>query len=105
MQFPPRLLPTEIAQGAAPGVQYRIEGELVPVLHVLLDGSIPLFFEHHIVLWKESNVDIGLRPMKGAFKRMVAGMPIFTTEAKGPREISSSRDGAGHVFPIHLTPG
>jgi uncharacterized protein (AIM24 family) len=105
VQQPPQLLPTSIAQGAAPGVQYRVEGELVPVLHVLLDGTIPLFFEHHIVLWKEPNVDIGIRPMKGAFKRVVAGMPIFMTEAKGPGEIAFSRDGAGHVFPIHLLPG
>jgi uncharacterized protein (AIM24 family) len=37
--------------------------------------------------------------MKGAFKRMVAGMPIFLTEAQGPGEIAFSRDGAGHRFP------
>ncbi len=43
--------------------------------------------------------------MKGAFKRMVAGMPIFMTEAQGPGEIAFSRDGAGHLFPLHLHPG
>jgi uncharacterized protein (AIM24 family) len=32
-------------------------------------------------------------------------MPVFMTEAKGPGEIAFSRDGAGHVFPIHLAPG
>ena len=42
--------------------------------------------------------------MKGAFKRVVAGMPIFMTEARAPGK-SRSRDGAGHVFPIHLAPG
>jgi uncharacterized protein (AIM24 family) len=102
---PPQLLPTQIAEGQAPGVRYRIQGELVPVLHVWLDGQVPVFFEHHVVLWKNPELMIGMHPMKGAFKRLVAGMPIFMTEARGPGEVAFSRDGAGHVFPIHLQPG
>lgn len=100
---PPQLLPTN-HDGVAPGVTYRIQGELVPVLHIWLDGSIPVFFEHHVVLWKDPPLQIGLHG-KGVFKRMIAGMPAFLTEARGPGEIAFSRDGAGHVFPIHLTPG
>ncbi|MBV9121598.1 MAG: AIM24 family protein [Chloroflexi bacterium] len=105
MQNPPSLLPTKIENGVAPGINYRVEGELVPVLHIRLDGSVPVFFEHHVVLWKDPALEIGLRPMKGAFKRMVAGMPIFMTEAQGPGEIAFSRDGAGHLFPLHLQAG
>jgi uncharacterized protein (AIM24 family) len=86
-------------------VAYRVSGELVPTLHLWLDGNVPVFFEHHVVLWKEPKLDIQLHPMKGAFKRLVAGMPIFLTEARGPGEIAFSRDGAGHVFPLHLAPG
>jgi len=51
MNNPPQLLPTN-HDGAAPGLRYRIQGELVPVLHVALDGSVPVYFEHHVVLWK-----------------------------------------------------
>lgn len=105
MQSPPQLMPSDIGTGEAPGVRYSIQGELVPVLHCWLDGSIPIFFEHHVVLWKDPGLDIGLRAMKGAFKRMVAGMNIFMTEASGPGEIAFSRDAPGHVFPIHLHPG
>ena len=105
MQVPPQLLPTQVQEGRAPGIAYRVEGELVPVLHTWLDGSMPLFFEHHIVLWKDPTLDIGVRAMKGTFKRMVAGMPIFMSEARGPGEIAFSRDGVGHVFAIHLHPG
>ena len=105
MQTPPQLLPTQVQEGQAPGIRYRIEGELVPALHTWLDGSVPVFFEHHIVLWKDPGLDIGIRAMKGAFKRMVAGMQIFLTEARGPGEIAFSRDGVGHVFPLHLSPG
>ncbi|GAC1399827.1 MAG: AIM24 family protein [Chloroflexota bacterium] len=105
MQTTPSLLPTNVEAGEAPGVTYRIQGELVPVLHIWLDGSIPVFFEHHVVLWKDPGLDIGIRAMKGALKRMIAGMQIFLTEARGPGEIAFSRDGAGHVFPLHLQPG
>ena len=66
---PPQLLPTSIADGSAPGVYYRIDGELVPVLHIWLDGSVPVFFEHHVVLWKEPTLAIGIKG-KGALKRI-----------------------------------
>ena len=105
MQAPPQVLPTEIHAGEAPGVRYRIQGELVPVLHCWLDGSVPIFFEHHVVLWKNPALEIGIHPLRGAFKRAIAGMPIFMTEARGPGEVAFSRDGVGHVFPIHLHPG
>jgi uncharacterized protein (AIM24 family) len=102
---PPQLLPTNISDGQAPGVRYFIQGELVPVLHVWLDGSVPLIFEHHVVLWKDPRLEIGIHKLRGAFKRMVAGMPVLLTEARGPGEVAFSRDGAGHVFPLHLHPG
>jgi uncharacterized protein (AIM24 family) len=43
--------------------------------------------------------------MKGAMKRMLAGMQVFVTEASGSGQIAFSRDGAGHIVPIHLTSG
>src|SRR5271156_5061550 len=87
---PPQLLPTSIADGSAPGVYYRIDGELVPVLHIWLDGSVPVFFEHHVVLWKEPSLAIGIKG-KGALKRMIAGMPLLLTEARGPGPVMFSR--------------
>lgn len=86
-------------------MRYSVQGELVPVLHVWLDGSVPLIFEHHVLLWKDPGLQIGIHQLKGAFKRMVAGMPVFLTETKGPGDVAFSRDGAGHVFPLHLRPG
>lgn len=101
----PILLPTQITQETFAGVSYHLQGELVPVLTIELDGGRSIYFEHHIMLWKTTTVDISLRPVKGAFKRMLAGMPILLTEAKGPGQIAFSRDGVGHIFPIHLQPG
>jgi Uncharacterized conserved protein len=104
-EYLPKLLPTMIDEGQGPGVQFRTDGELVPALTMELDGSMPVYFEHHILLWKTPSLEIGMHPMKGAFKRAVAGMPIFMTEAKGAGQIAFSRDGVGHVFHLQLAPG
>jgi uncharacterized protein (AIM24 family) len=84
---------------------YRVEGELVPVLHMGLDGQMPVYFEHHVILWKSPTLEVGMHQMKGAFKRIIAGMPIFMTEARGPGEIAFSRDGVGHIIAMHLQQG
>ena len=100
----PVLRPTAALNETFAGVTYHIEGEMVPVLHLELN-SVPVYFEHYILLWKDLNVQIGVRPLKGAFKRVLAGMPVFLTEVRGPGQIGFSRDGAGHIFAIHLNRG
>jgi uncharacterized protein (AIM24 family) len=105
MDKPPVLLPTRVEAGSAPGVSYTIDGEIVPVLHIRLDGTTNVFFEHHVVLWKGPEVVIGMHPLAGGFKRVVAGMPIFMTETQSAGEVAFSRDSAGHVLPLHLQPG
>ena len=100
----PQQLPTTVRDETFAGVTYHIEGELVPALHIELIAT-GVYFEHHILLWKDPAVQVALRPMKGAFKRVLAGMPFMLTGAKGPGRIAFSRDGAGHVFGLHLKPG
>ena len=101
----PVLLPTSATKETFAGVTYNLDGELVPVLTVDLLQGQTIFFEHHILLWKSPSVSIGIRPMKGALKRAIAGMQIFITEATGPGQIAFSRDGAGHVFGVHMSQG
>lgn len=100
----PTLLPTQAHDETFGGVTYHLDGELVPVLTVDVSRT-PVFFEHHILLWKNPQVRVALRPMKGALKRMMAGMQVFVTEASGPGLIAFSRDGAGHIAPIRLRAG
>ena len=100
----PTLLPTTAQNEQFGGVTYHIEGELVPVLHLEL-RSVAVYFEHHILLWKEPQVQIGVTSFKGGLKRMLAGIPIFLTVAGGPGQIGFSRVGAGHIFGIHLKQG
>lgn len=100
----PVLLPTAARDETFGGVTYHIQGELVPALIVEL-SAMPVYFEHHVLLWKDPQVEVGVKAVKGAFKRMMAGIPVFLTEARGPGRISFSRDDAGHVFAIHLKHG
>ena len=100
----PTLLPTAVQNERFGGVTYHIEGELVPALHLELTNN-GIYFEHHILLWKDPAVQIGIHPLKGGFKRMLAGLPFLLTGARGPGRIAFSRDGAGHVFALHLKPG
>jgi len=100
----PRLMPTKAEAETFGGVTYHIDGELVPVLTVDVSRT-PVYFEHHILLWKHPAVRITLKAVAGALKRMIAGMQVFVTEASGPGMIAFSRDGAGHIVPIHLAQG
>jgi uncharacterized protein (AIM24 family) len=100
----PTLIPPGAGQGQCGDVAYHIEGELVPVLHLQL-GNASVYFEHHILLWKDPRVDIGIKALRGAFKRMLAGMPIIMTQTQGSGGIAFSRDTPGHVFALHVPPG
>jgi uncharacterized protein (AIM24 family) len=100
----PRLMPTRAQSETFGGVTYHIDGELVPALTVDVTKA-SIFFEHHILLWKNPSVTITLKAMAGAVRRMIAGMQVFVTQAAGPGMIALSRDGPGHIVPIHMPKG
>ena len=100
----PTLMPTKPTAESFGGVTYHIDGELVPALSVDVT-NMPVYFEHHILLWKNTTVRIQLKALKGMLKRMIAGMQVFVTEASGQGVIAFSRDGPGHIVPIHLKHG
>jgi uncharacterized protein (AIM24 family) len=104
MRAAPTLLSTTIRNETFAGVTYHIEGDTVPVLHVEL-GHDPIYFEHHVLLWKNPDVEITVKALAGAFKRVIAGMSIFMTQAAGPGQIAFSRDGAGQLLALHLRRG
>jgi hypothetical protein len=82
-----------------------IDGELVPVVDIMLGNQMPIYFEHHILLWKHPGVQIGFKSIKGAARRFFAGLQIFITEAQGPGNISFSRDSVGQIVALRLQPG
>jgi uncharacterized protein (AIM24 family) len=101
----PALLPTNVRDETIAGVTYHIQGELVPVLMVDIPPNNSIYFEHHVLLWKDPKVSVRLRRMKGAMKRMFAGLPILLTGTQGSGHVALSRDGAGQICAIHLKKG
>ncbi len=101
----PALMPTSAQNETFANITYHLDGELVPVLTLEIKPDEPVYFEHNIMLWKQPTVNIGMKAMKGAFKRIMAGLQVFVTEAQGQGMIAFSRDGAGHIVPLHLKQG
>jgi uncharacterized protein (AIM24 family) len=88
------------------GLSITIAGELVPVCTVTVNPSSgPVYFEHHILLWRDPNVDITAKVLKGLGKRILAGLPIVVTEAGGNGRIAFSRDGPGQIILVELSAG
>lgn len=82
-----------------------VEGDLVPVASIDLGVDHSIYFEHHILLWKQPEVTIGFRGRKGMARRFFAGMPIFLSEAHGPGNIAVSRESVGQIVALPLGPG
>lgn len=82
-----------------------IDGELVPVVDIMLGNQMPIYFEHHILLWKHPGVQLGFKSMRGAARRVFAGLQIFIGEAQGPGNIAFSRDSVGQIVALRLQPG
>lgn len=83
----------------------QIEGLYVPVADVNLAARDGIYFTHHILLWKEPQVNITTMPLAGGWKRMFAGMPLIMTQAEGPGHIAFSRDAPGEMVALPLQPG
>ncbi len=86
------------------GVTYHVRGELVPELHVEV-GQASVMFEHHVLLWKETKVQVELKKLPGAVKRKIAGLEFFVTRTSGAGHIAFSRDSPGQCVPLHLRQG
>ena len=81
----------------------QIEGEIVPVAELALAQGDSVFFEHHVMLWKEPGVPLSAMNTAGGTRRMIGGMPHIMSVAHGPGRIALSKDATGEVvvLPIH----
>jgi uncharacterized protein (AIM24 family) len=100
----PEPIATSIRDETFAGLTYHIRGELVPELQVQV-GDASVMFEHHVLLWKQTSVNVELRKLSGAVKRKIAGLDFFVTKTSGSGSIAFSRDSAGQCLPIHLRQG
>jgi uncharacterized protein (AIM24 family) len=83
----------------------QVEGEIVPAAEINLGPGDSIFFEHHVMLWKEENVPLTVMPLSGGLKRAFAGMPFIISVATGPGRIAFSRDATGELVLLPLHPG
>jgi uncharacterized protein (AIM24 family)/DNA-directed RNA polymerase subunit RPC12/RpoP len=83
----------------------QIEGTYVPVADFKLAGSDSVYFAHHVLLWKDPETVVSTMSLKGAWKRMFAGMPLIMTQAVGPGHIAFSRDAPGELIAVPIHPG
>jgi uncharacterized protein (AIM24 family) len=83
----------------------QIEGLYVPVADMNLAAGDSVYFAHHVLLWKDPAVNITTMSLKGAWKRMFAGLPLIMTQAEGPGHIAFSKDDPGELIPVPLQPG
>jgi uncharacterized protein (AIM24 family) len=103
-----RFLPFDSQEGAASAHGYRatIGGAIVPSLSIELTSGQTIYFEHDTLLWKSVELGMGSRvQLQGMFKRLMSGMDLIITEARGPGRVALSRDVPGEIRAIPLAQG
>ncbi|HEY1558761.1 MAG TPA: AIM24 family protein [Kofleriaceae bacterium] len=82
----------------------QVEGEVVPVVEIALGQGDAVYFEHHVMLWKQEHVPVQLLPVQGP-KRSLFSLPHLITVASGAGRIAFSRDASGEIVVLPLHPG
>lgn len=83
----------------------QIEGEYVPVADFDLAPDDHVYFNHHTLLWKEPGTQTPRLPVRGWWRRLLAGLPLIMLQARGPGRIAFSRDAPGEIIAVPLETG
>ena len=102
LEMPPRRDMAKLQFGNS---SCQIEGLYVPVADMNLAPEDSVYFSHHVLLWKDSGVNITAMSMRGGWKRLFAGLPLIMTQAQGPGHIAFSKDLPGELIALPLHPG
>jgi uncharacterized protein (AIM24 family) len=87
------------------GSRYQLDGTVVPVVDLALGPADSVFFEHHVMLWKDEQVPMSVMPAPGGAKRLLATLPFVLSVAHGPGRISFSRDAPGELVIMPVDSG
>jgi uncharacterized protein (AIM24 family) len=87
------------------GSTCQVEGELVPVAEINLAHQDGVYFEHHVMLWKDESVPLSSLRTAGGLKRTLGGMPHIVSVANGPGRIAFSHNAPGELVVLPLHPG
>ncbi|HEY6792165.1 MAG TPA: AIM24 family protein [Trebonia sp.] len=83
----------------------QVEGELVPVAEINLGQQDGVYFEHHVMLWKDETVPLSSLRTSGGMKRTLGGMPHIVSVANGPGRVAFSHNAPGELVVLPLHPG
>jgi uncharacterized protein (AIM24 family) len=83
----------------------QIDTGVVPVADIELAVGDTVFFEHHVMLWKDDAVAMSVMNTPGGAKRLLSGMPFVLSVAHGPGHVAFSRDAAGELVVLPVDPG
>ena len=83
----------------------QIEGTYVPVADMKLAAGDSVYFTHHVLLWKDTQVTVSTMSLRGGWTRMFAGLPLIMTQAAGPGHIAFSKDAPGELIPFTVQAG
>jgi uncharacterized protein (AIM24 family) len=83
----------------------QIVGTYVPIADMKLAAGDNVYFSHHVLLYQDTKVALSTLPLKGAWSRHLAGMPLIMMQADGPGQVAFSRDAPGEVMAVPLQPG
>jgi uncharacterized protein (AIM24 family) len=98
----PRL--RDMAQFGFDSSTCQVEGEIVPVVEINLAPTDAVYFEHHVLLWKQDSVPMVVMQQQGP-KRSLFSLPHIISIAQGPGRIAFSRDQTGEIVVLPLHPG
>jgi uncharacterized protein (AIM24 family) len=80
----------------------QIEGTQVPTADFTLVGDEWVYFGHHNLLWMDPSTRLQAMSMRGAWKRVMAGMPVIMAQAAGPGHLALADNHAGEIVALPL---
>jgi uncharacterized protein (AIM24 family) len=93
---------TQISFGSS---TIEVDGRVVPVAELNLDPADSVFFEHHVMLWKDDSVPMSVMSTPGGARRLLGDLPFVLSVARGPGRLAFSRDAAGELVVLPMDPG
>jgi uncharacterized protein (AIM24 family) len=83
----------------------QIAGTTVPVAEFSLADNDWIYFSHHVLLWTEPGTKLSNMPMRGAWNRKMAGLPLIMVEGRGPGHLALSDNHAGEIVALPMQHG
>jgi len=74
--------------------QVEVSGRTAPIANWSLGAGESVYFPHHVLVWKEPTVELSPMPLRRAWTRHRAGLPLVMLSAQGPGRVDRRQRGA-----------